>query len=71
LQVPAKINLEAIATALSKGGNKHFTTKTIPGLNHLFQECDTGAPAEYITIEQTFSPVVLDEILRWIKPRIN
>jgi fermentation-respiration switch protein FrsA (DUF1100 family) len=67
LQVPAKVNLETIATALTKGGNKHFTTKEIPGLNHLFQECDTGAPAEYIAIEQTFSPVALDEILRWIK----
>jgi pimeloyl-ACP methyl ester carboxylesterase len=66
LQVPAKENLEAIQTALTKGGNKQVTTKEIPGLNHLFQECTTGLPAEYATIEQTFSPVALEDILQWI-----
>ncbi|MDR2057122.1 MAG: alpha/beta fold hydrolase [Dysgonamonadaceae bacterium] len=71
LQVPAKPNLEAIETALLKGGNKQVTTKEIPGLNHLFQECKTGLPAEYAAIEQTFSPVVLDEILRWIKKQLK
>ncbi|MDR3235425.1 MAG: alpha/beta fold hydrolase [Prevotellaceae bacterium] len=71
LQVPAKINLEAIQKALSKGGNKKVTVKEFPGLNHLFQECETGLPAEYATIEQTFSPVALDEILKWIKTQIK
>lgn len=55
LQVPAKVNLEAIDKALKKGGNKNVVTKTLPNLNHLFQECTTGSPAEYATIEQTFS----------------
>lgn len=63
LQVPAKVNPDAIQAALTKGGNKRLTVKIFPGLNHLFQECNTGLPAEYATIEQTFSPVVLDEIL--------
>lgn len=36
-------------------------------LNHLFQECKTGSPAEYATIEQTFSPTALNEILKWIQ----
>jgi len=67
LQVPAQINLEAIRAALAKGGNKKVTTKAFAGLNHLFQECTTGLPAEYASIEQTFSPVVLDEISAWIK----
>jgi pimeloyl-ACP methyl ester carboxylesterase len=71
LQVPATVNLEAIKTALTKGGNKQFTIKEIPGLNHLFQECKTGLPAEYASIEQTFSPVALDEILNWIKMQIH
>jgi pimeloyl-ACP methyl ester carboxylesterase len=34
LQVSAKENLEAIKTALTKGGNKQVTTKEFPGLNH-------------------------------------
>ena len=27
----------------------------------------TGSPSEYATIEQTISPIVLDEITKWIK----
>jgi pimeloyl-ACP methyl ester carboxylesterase len=71
LQVPAKVNLDAIKAALTKGGNKQVTTKTFAGLNHLFQECTTGLMTEYATIEQTFSPVVLNEILTWIKAQIK
>ncbi|MDR2682484.1 MAG: alpha/beta fold hydrolase [Dysgonamonadaceae bacterium] len=67
LQVPAKENLEAIRAALTKGGNKYLTVKVFPGLNHLFQECTTGLPAEYATIEQTFSPLVLEEMVTWIQ----
>ncbi|MGB4837968.1 MAG: alpha/beta hydrolase [Saprospiraceae bacterium] len=67
LQVPPKENLEAIHKALTKGGNKNVTTNELANLNHLFQECQTGAPAEYATIEQTFSPTTLTLILNWIK----
>jgi fermentation-respiration switch protein FrsA (DUF1100 family) len=66
LQVPSKVNLPAIESALKKGGNIQFTTKEFPGLNHLFQECKTGALSEYSEIEQTFSPVVMDEVAKWI-----
>jgi fermentation-respiration switch protein FrsA (DUF1100 family) len=69
LQVPADVNLQAIGKALTKGGNKNFTTKKLEGLNHLFQECRTGSPAEYAAIEQTLSPILLNEILDWIKAR--
>jgi len=67
LQVPPKENLTAIKNALTKGGNKNVTTKEFLNLNHLFQECKTGAPGEYSTIEQTFSPTALEEIANWIK----
>jgi uncharacterized protein len=67
LQVPPKENLEAIKSALLKGGNTKVTTIEFPGLNHLFQECKTGLPAEYSTIEQTFSPIAMSEILKWIQ----
>ncbi|PKB17782.1 S9 family peptidase [Flavobacterium sp. 5] len=66
LQVPADVNLEAISKALAKGGNKKGTTKKMPTLNHLFQECETGSLDEYATIEQTFSPTALEEISNWI-----
>lgn len=67
LQVPAKINLDAIKNELIKGGNKNVTIKELKNLNHLFQECTTGSPMEYATIEQTFSPIALTELLSWIK----
>ncbi|MRX40886.1 alpha/beta fold hydrolase [Flavobacterium sp. LC2016-23] len=67
LQVPPKENLEAIKKALTKGGNKNVTIKEVPNLNHLFQECKSGSPEEYSKIEQTFSPIAMNEILQWIK----
>ncbi|HEV7231928.1 MAG TPA: alpha/beta fold hydrolase [Bacteroidia bacterium] len=71
LQVPAKVNLEAIRKGLEKGGNKHVTTHELPGLNHLFQECNTGLPSEYARIEQTFSPAALKEISDWISIQVK
>jgi len=67
MQVPSKVNLYTINKALTKGGNKKITIKELQNLNHLFQECKTGAPQEYSEIEQTFSPLALDEILNWIQ----
>ena len=67
LQVPPKENLEAIKNALSKGGNKNATIIELPSLNHLFQECKTGSPNEYATIEKTISPTALVEIINWLR----
>jgi pimeloyl-ACP methyl ester carboxylesterase len=67
LQVPPQVNLQAIGESLAKGGNKQVTLRELPGLNHLFQACQTGLPAEYVTIEETLSPMLLGEILTWIK----
>ena len=71
LQVPAKINLDTIKKALEKGGNENVTTKELSNLNHLFQECKTGSPSEYATIEQTFSPIALEETSNWILKQIK
>ncbi len=66
LQVPPKENLEAIGEALKAGGNKDYTIKELPGLNHLFQTAETGSVSEYGEIEETFSPLALNEISNWI-----
>src|SRR5215475_10198776 len=71
LHVPAEINLSAIKAALEKGGNKDVTTMEIPNLNHLFQECKTGLRSEFSQIEQTFSPVALDELTKWILLKVK
>ena len=69
LQVPSKVNLESIRSILEINGNSDFTIKEIPSLNHLFQECETGSVAEYSSIEQTISPMVLAIISNWIKSK--
>lgn len=66
LQVAATANLNGIANAAQKSGNKKVVTKIYPGLNHLFQECTTCTITDYETIEQTISPVVLNDIADWI-----
>jgi uncharacterized protein len=71
LQVSPKENLDAIKTALEKGGNKNVTIKEFSNLNHLFQECKTGLPGEYAEIEQTISPIVLEEITKWITQQVK
>ena len=64
-------NLPAVEAALRKSGNRDVTIKLMPGLNHLFQPCKTGAVSEYETIEQTVSPEVLDLIAGWIAKRVG
>ncbi|HEV3115602.1 MAG TPA: alpha/beta hydrolase, partial [Gemmataceae bacterium] len=65
-QVTPKENLESIEKALKAGGNKDYTVKMLPNLNHLFQSCKTGAPAEYGRIEETFAPAALETIGDWL-----
>ena len=65
-QVPSKENLSGIERELKAGGNKNFTIRELPGLNHLFQTCDTGATSEYLNIEETMSPLALNAISEWI-----
>jgi len=69
LQVPAKENVSAIERTLKGAGNTDVTTKIYADLNHLFQECKTGNPAEYATIQQTFSPLVMSDFTKWIKEK--
>jgi len=56
---------------LVKGKNKDYKILELEGLNHFFQECETGKMNEYRKIEQTFSPKALKEISDWILPRVQ
>jgi hypothetical protein len=71
LQVDPKQNLAPIEAALKAAGNTNYTIKELPGLNHLFQHCKTGAPSEYGTIEETIAPEALELIFTWIRERTN
>ncbi|MCK4322618.1 alpha/beta hydrolase [candidate division WOR-3 bacterium] len=71
LQVPPKENLEAIEEALKAGGNEDYTLKELKGLNHLFQNAETGYPSEYGKIEETISPSALRFMGDWILERVK
>jgi pimeloyl-ACP methyl ester carboxylesterase len=71
VQVDASVNLRAIEAALKEAGNKDVTIRELPGLNHMFQTCQTGAISEYFSIEETLAPVVLETVADWIAKRTN
>ena len=67
IQVEYKCNQQKISEALTRAGNDRLIIKSYDDLNHMFQECSTGSPKEYSQIEQTISPKVLTDIVKWIK----
>jgi uncharacterized protein len=71
LQVPPKENLAEIGKALKQAGNTRVRTKELPGLNHLFQTCKTGAVGEYSVIEETVAPAALKVIGDWVVEQVN
>jgi len=70
-QVPPQENLSAIEQALKAAGNSDVTLKELAGLNHLFQEAQTGSVEEYATIQQTIAPTALDELSGWLRRRLK
>jgi pimeloyl-ACP methyl ester carboxylesterase len=62
-------NLPAIEAALAEAGNTDVTTRSMPGLNHMFQHATTGGIGEYAEIDETISPEVLEIIYTWIAER--
>ena len=64
-QVPADMNIPVLRRLLAK--NKKAVVKEYEGLNHMFQQCTTGRPDEYYTLEETMSEEVLSDIVTWVK----
>ena len=65
VQVISSLNLTGIKAHLKN--NPQNVIKEYPSLNHLFQHCKTGNISEYRMIEETISPEVLEDIVRFIK----
>jgi fermentation-respiration switch protein FrsA (DUF1100 family) len=65
LQVDADQNLTAIEKAAAAGGVK-LTAKRYEKLNHLFQPATKGSIDEYGTIETTFDPQALKDLVDWV-----
>ncbi|MFM7565677.1 MAG: hypothetical protein ACKO4K_02905, partial [Flavobacteriales bacterium] len=66
LQVPAKMNLEAIGTYCNPGPGKIKEIKALDGLNHLFQPSLTGNPNEYGSIDITFDEAAIQHVLQFL-----
>ena len=71
VQVVCKENVDNLDALLTKYKHKDYTIKTYPSLNHLFQSSKTGMPSEYALIEETFSPLVLNDIVQWLDKRFK
>ncbi len=69
LQVLPDVNAEPMRAALENAPTDDVTIVTLPGHNHLFQNAQTGSPAEYASIEETFSPNALEIVTSWITQR--
>ncbi len=67
LQVVASQNLPGYEKIIAEYGKTNLTLHELPDLNHLFQHCETGSPNEYLEIEETISPEVLEMIVGFVK----
>jgi uncharacterized protein len=64
-------NSHRIKRAFENGKCSIYRIEILKDLNHLFQNCKTGAISEYSLIEETFSISAMELITDWIKERVN
>lgn len=66
IQVPPVSNQNGFKQSFSKKSKKKSRIELVPGVNHLFQTCETCMVTEYDDLEETFSPAALQIITEWI-----
>ena len=66
MQVTAVDNMAMIEDAVKYHNKTNITIQYIKGVNHLYQTAGTGSEYEYVQIEETISPEVLNLISDWI-----
>ncbi|GAB3654334.1 alpha/beta fold hydrolase [Echinicola sediminis] len=66
VQVNGPVNREALEDIIQEEGQENIRLKVYPGLNHLFQQSETGGISEYALLEETFSEEVMQEMVEWI-----
>ena len=66
LQVLVEQNFPAYEKIIEEHGKTNLTLQEYPGLNHLFQHCETGSPSEYAEIDETISPEVLERVADFV-----
>lgn len=71
LQVLPASNLKGMEAALKKSKTRNYIIKEIPQLNHLFQTCNKCTMDEYGSLEESFSPLVLDIMDEWLVKTVS
>jgi uncharacterized protein len=69
LAITPEENLNEIKRLTQEAKNPDVTILKLYGLNHLFQSATTGAPAEMMRLEETFSTKALEIMTAWIRVR--
>ncbi|MCH2183662.1 MAG: alpha/beta hydrolase [Mariniblastus sp.] len=67
LQVHPDLNVPVLEAIWQEGKHPASEMVRFPGLNHLFQESETGSPAEYVQIDETFNLAPLNKMTEWIQ----
>ena len=66
MQVTSEDNMSLIEEAVNSNNKTNIEIQLINGVNHLYQTAGTGSEYEYVQIEETISPEVLNLISNWI-----
>lgn len=66
VQVNPEVNLDILKQTIRRNSRSRTQWLVLPGLNHLFQECETGHPAEYELLDRGISDTALDAIAKWL-----
>jgi alpha/beta superfamily hydrolase len=66
VQVPAELNIEALQAVGTEGD---FEIATVAGVNHLFQEAETGALNEYARSMPTMNQALQETLSIWLEKR--
>ena len=67
LQVHPDLNVPVLEAIWESSKHPASEMVRFPKLNHLFQASDTGSPAEYAKIEETFNLAALNKMTAWIQ----
>jgi pimeloyl-ACP methyl ester carboxylesterase len=71
VQVNAEVNAPVMQAALTQAGNSDFEIVTIPNMNHMLQQAETGSIAEYGTLEPVLHPDLMPAVIDWLLAHVT
>lgn len=69
IQVSAEPNSRAAEASLHAEVRPRSTVVVLPSVNHMLQTARSGALSEYVLIDETVAPAVLDALHAWMEAR--